>query len=118
MHAFSRTNGAIPVIMSALVVALVFALSGCAPKLFSVAQNVPNPFNSTTVITFTIAKAGHVTIDVFNVTGHKVDTVANASMSAGSHSVTWNASKFSAGVYFYTVKSGEFSKTMKMTLSK
>jgi hypothetical protein len=42
----------------------------------------------------------------------------NANMNAGSHSVTWNASKFSAGVYFYTVKSGDFSKTIKMTLLK
>jgi hypothetical protein len=39
-------------------------------------------------------------------------------MTAGSHSVTWNASKFSAGVYFSTVKSGGLSKTVKMTLLK
>jgi len=88
------------------------------PASFVVAQNTPNPFNPVTSISFTIAKAGHVTIDVFNSAGQKVDTIANASMSAGSHSVTWNASKFSAGVYFYTVKSGDFSRTMKMTLLK
>jgi hypothetical protein len=47
-----------------------------------------------------------------------VDTILNANLNAGSHSATWNASKFSAGVYFYTVKSGDFSKTLKMTLLK
>jgi flagellar hook assembly protein FlgD len=52
------------------------------------------------------------------VAGQKVETIASGAMSAGSHSVTWNASKYSAGMYFYTVKSGEFSKTMKMTLLK
>jgi hypothetical protein len=88
------------------------------PAAFMVSQNVPNPFNPTTTINFTLAKAGKVTVDVFNVAGQKVDTLVNASMSAGSHSVVWNASKFSAGVYFYTVKSGDFSKTMKMTLLK
>jgi len=50
------------------------------------------------------------------VAGQKVDTIVSGFMSAGSHTVTWDASEFSAGVYFYTVKAGEFSKTMKMTL--
>jgi hypothetical protein len=89
-----------------------------APSAFSVAQNTPNPFNPTTTISFTLAKAGKVTVEVFNSAGQRVDTLVNGSMSAGSHSVTWNASKVSAGVYFYTVKSGDFSRTMKMTFLK
>jgi flagellar hook assembly protein FlgD len=88
------------------------------PTAFSVAQNVPNPFNPTTIITFNLAKTGKVTVDVFNVAGQKVASLVNGSVNAGSHSVTWNASKFSAGVYFYTVKSGVVSRTMKMTLLK
>jgi len=89
-----------------------------APSAFSVAQNVPNPFNPSTTISFTLAKAGKTTVDVFNAAGQKVDTVLNANLGAGNHSATWNAAKFSAGVYFYTIKAGEFSKTMKMTLVK
>jgi len=89
-----------------------------APAAFTVAQNSPNPFNPTTTINYTLAKTGHVTIDVFNMAGQRVDTIVNSNMNAGSHSATWNASKFSAGVYFYTVKSGDFSKTTKMTLLK
>ena len=89
-----------------------------APASFSVTQNIPNPFNPTTTINFTLANAGMVTIDVFNVAGQKVDALVNSSLSAGAHSVLWNASKYSAGVYFYTVKAGDFSKTMKMTLLK
>ena len=89
-----------------------------APSAFTVAQNAPNPFNPTTAISFVTADAANVTIDVFNVAGQKVDTIANEFMSAGSHSVTWDASSFSAGIYFYTVKSADFSKTMKMTLIK
>jgi hypothetical protein len=87
-----------------------------APAAFTVSQNSPNPFNPTTAINFTLAQAGHVTIDVFNAAGQKMDTIANANMTAGVHSVTWNAAKFSAGVYFTTVKSGDSSKTIKMTL--
>jgi len=89
-----------------------------APAAFAVAQNSPNPFNPTTSINFTLAKAGKVTVDIYNAAGQKVDTVVNTTMSAGNHSANWNASKFSAGVYFYTVKSGDLSKTMKMTLLK
>jgi len=89
-----------------------------APAAYTVAQNTPNPFNPTTTISFNLAKAGKTTVDIYNVAGQKVDTLVNGSMSAGNHSVVWNAAKFSAGVYFYTVKSGSFSKTMKMTLVK
>jgi len=89
-----------------------------APSAFAVAQNSPNPFNPTTSISFTMVEAGNVSVDVFNVAGQKVDTIANEFMSSGSHSITWDATGFSAGVYFYTVKSGDFSKTMKMTLLK
>jgi len=94
------------------------AVEDDVPAAFAVAQNSPNPFNPTTTISFTSSEAGNVTIDVFNVAGQKVDTIANGFMSAGNHSVNWDASAFSAGVYFYTVKSGDFSKTMKMTLMK
>ena len=89
-----------------------------APVSFAVAQNSPNPFNPTTTITYSITEASHVTIDIFNVAGQKIDTIANEFMNAGNHSVTWNGNEFSAGMYFYTVKVGEFSKTVKMTLLK
>ena len=88
------------------------------PAENAVAQNSPNPFNPTTTISYTVAEAGIVSVDIFNVAGQKVDTVVNDFIDAGSHSVVWDASDFSAGVYFYTVKSGDFSKTMKMTLVK
>ncbi|MCE5251508.1 T9SS type A sorting domain-containing protein [bacterium] len=88
------------------------------PAAFTVEQNSPNPFNPTTSINFTIAEAGNVSVDVFNVAGQKVDTLVNGFMGAGTHSVVWDASRFSAGVYFYTVKTGNLSQTMKMTLLK
>jgi hypothetical protein len=88
------------------------------PAAFSVAQNSPNPFNPTTTIGFSLAGAGNVSVDIFNVAGQKVDTLLDGYIEAGQHSVVWNASRFSAGVYFYTVKGDNFSKTMKMTLMK
>ena len=89
-----------------------------SPATFTVAQNSPNPFNPTTTIAFSLAEAGNVTVDVFNVAGQKVDTLVDGFTEAGSHSVVWDGSEVSAGVYFYTIKSGDFSKTVKMTLLK
>jgi hypothetical protein len=94
------------------------AVEEAGPAAFAVDQNSPNPFNPSTTINFTIPAAGNVSIDVYNVAGQKVDTIANEFMGAGSHSVTWNANGLSAGVYFYTVKTGDLSKTVKMTLLK
>jgi hypothetical protein len=94
------------------------SITESVPVSFSVAQNSPNPFNPSTTINFTLAKAGKTIVEVYNVAGQKIDAILNANLSAGAHSVTWNASKFSAGVYFYTVKSGGLSKTVKMTLLK
>jgi len=96
----------------------VVAVEDAAPGAFEVSQNVPNPFNPTTTINFSLAEAGNMTVEVFNIAGQKVDTLVNGYMDSGKHSVVWDASSVSAGVYFYTVKSGDFSKTMKMTLLK
>ncbi|MBN1290451.1 MAG: T9SS type A sorting domain-containing protein [Candidatus Latescibacteria bacterium] len=94
------------------------AVDESAPAAFTVAQNTPNPFNPSTTINFSLAQSGNVTVDVFNIAGQKIEAIANEFMNAGNHSVTWDASGFSAGVYFYTVKSGDFSQTLKMTLLK
>ena len=93
-------------------------VADAAPSAFAVEQNSPNPANPTTTLSFTLPEAGTVTVDIFNVAGQKVDTLVNDFMDSGRHSVVWNGSNFSTGVYFYTVKSGEFSRTMKMTLLK
>ena len=93
-------------------------VADAAPAAFSVAQNSPNPFNPTTNISFSIVEAGNVSVDVYNVAGQKIDTLVDGFMSAGSHSMVWDASEFSAGVYFYTVEAGGLSKTIKMTLLK
>jgi hypothetical protein len=89
-----------------------------SPTAFKLDQNFPNPFNPTTTISFHLVKAGNVKIDIYNVKGQKVDTILNTMMSVGSHRAIWNASKFSAGVYFYTITAGDISRTEKMTLLK
>ena len=88
------------------------------PAVFRVEQNVPNPFNPATTIAFTLHEASRVQVAVYNVAGQKVATLADNFMTAGQHAVTWDASDFSAGVYFCLVKAGGHEKTVKMTIVK
>jgi hypothetical protein len=85
-------------------------------KNYSLSQNYPNPFNPSTVIRFTIPEDEFVELKVFNVLGQEIDLLVNKVISAGSHSVTWNAVNAPAGVYFYRLKAGNYSKTIKMML--
>jgi len=103
------------------VISNVVGVADEAPEAvdaITLAQNAPNPFNPTTTINFSLAKAGNTTVEIYNVAGQKVDTINNEYMETGPHSAVWEATGFSAGVYFCTVKSGDNSKTIKMTLVK
>ena len=88
------------------------------PKVYSLAQNYPNPFNPSTMIRFSIAKQGLVTLKVYNLLGQEVATLLNSELKDGSYEVDFNGVKFSSGVYFYTIKSGSYVATKKMILLK
>lgn len=88
------------------------------PHDFSLSQNYPNPFNPTTTISYSIPRAGRVSIMVYNITGQKVATVLDSYQQAGEHSIIWNASAYTSGLYFYRIKSGDMQLTKMMTLLK
>lgn len=64
-------------------------------------QNIPNPFNPETIISYTLPSEGRVKLSVFNVKGQTVETLVDSHQEAGSHSIVWDASKHSSGIYFY-----------------
>ncbi len=78
----------------------------------------PSPFNIETNITYDLAQAGPVRLEIFNIQGGKVGTLVDAEQSAGRHSVTWDASEFSSGVYFYKLTTADFTEAKRMTLLK
>ena len=88
------------------------------PRAFKLEGNHPNPFNPATVISFTIQEESCVTLTIYDISGRTVAVVADSVMPAGSHEVTWDATDHASGVYFYRLKAGGFSRTMKMTLLK
>ncbi|MDD8017699.1 MAG: T9SS type A sorting domain-containing protein [Bacteroidota bacterium] len=88
------------------------------PQGFSLNQNYPNPFNPSTVISYQLPSSNHVSLKVFNVIGKEVATLVNEVKEAGSYEATFDASKLSSGIYFYQLKSGQFSSVKKMMLIK
>ena len=88
------------------------------PGDFTLSQNYPNPFNAQTTIQYSLPKAGGVSIDIFDILGRKIETLAEGIMPAGNHQAIWNASAQSSGIYFYRIKAGESVETKKMVLMK
>jgi photosystem II stability/assembly factor-like uncharacterized protein len=83
----------------------------------------PNPFNSSTGISFSLSKRADVDLKVYNSKGQFVAGLVNETKQAGNHTATWNGldkngKPVSAGVYFYKIKSGSFTSTKKMILIK
>lgn len=88
------------------------------PGIDGLYQNYPNPFNSATKIRFDLPEASQVTLIVYDILGREVDRLLDRHLSAGSHSVTWNAGALPGGLYMYHLKAGVYSETRQMTLAK
>ena len=107
---------------------LLAELEGCesrpdAPTAFSLAQNVPNPFNPVTTIAYDVPHEARVAIRVYDVAGRLVRTLVAGKESPGRHEAVWNGRNdtgepVGSGVYFCTMEAGEFRATGKMLLLK
>ena len=86
------------------------------PKEFVLKQNYPNPFNPNTVIEYEIPNRSDVKLIIYNLRGEVVALLFNGTMPAGNHQVSWDASNFASGIYFYRLQAGEFVQTRKMLL--
>lgn len=88
------------------------------PKDYELKQNYPNPFNPSTTIKFGIPKTGNVKINVYNSIGIKVAELVNNNFNAGYHTVTFDATNYSSGIYFYELQADNFKSIKKMILIK
>jgi len=85
---------------------------------YKLSQNYPNPFNPQTRINYNIPTNSNVELVVYNTLGQKVKTLVNKQQVAGKYIVTFDASNLASGVYFYKIKSKDFTKIKKMVLLK
>ncbi|MDO9576360.1 MAG: FlgD immunoglobulin-like domain containing protein, partial [Candidatus Cloacimonadales bacterium] len=107
-----------------VVVEFTYTGTGVENNLISVTElsgNYPNPFNPTTTIAFSLKEDSQVILEVYNVKGESIKQLVSDQLSAGQHSVVWNGTDnsgkpVSSGIYFYKLRSKNFSSTRKMIL--
>lgn len=88
------------------------------PSEYVLMDAYPNPFNATTNISFGLPEAGHVSLEIYNLMGQKIATLVDGYKEAGYHSVNWDASQYSSGIYFYRLTVGDKVFSKRMTLLK
>src|SRR4030066_1149065 len=93
------------------------------PSKFFLSNNLPNPFNSETVISFGLSQPTLVTIEIFNILGQKVKTLSNGQMPVGYHRASWDGKdskgkKVQNGISFYRMTAGDFRDVKKMSFIK
>ncbi|MBE2226622.1 MAG: T9SS type A sorting domain-containing protein [Ignavibacteria bacterium] len=93
-------------------------ISSETPERFNLYQNYPNPFNPVTRINFDIPKSGMVKLAVYDALGREVSRLVNEYLAKGSYSAELNGIALASGIYFYTLRSGSFTLTKKMILTK
>lgn len=98
--------------------------SGEMPKQFTLSQNYPNPFNPSTIIRYSLPYESNVKVSVYNMLGQKLETLVDGISKAGSFEVNFSASRYSSGIYFYTIEASsldnahKYKETKKMMLVK
>lgn len=93
------------------------------PQTFELAQNYPNPFNLRTAIRYQIPQDCRVTLEIHNLLGQKVRTLVNAAQKANYYAAYWDGKNadgkgVSSGIYFYTLRAGNFTQTRRMVILK
>ncbi|MFI5252313.1 MAG: T9SS type A sorting domain-containing protein [Bacteroidota bacterium] len=93
-------------------------VTSATPATYLLHQNMPNPFNPTTMINYELPEAGHVTLKVYNMLGQEVATLVDEVQDAGYRTARFDGNNVSSGVYFYRLVAGGFSDFKKMILVK
>ncbi|MCX6151158.1 MAG: phosphodiester glycosidase family protein [Ignavibacteriales bacterium] len=90
------------------------------PSAFTLFQNYPNPFNPTTVISYQLPVSGFVTLKVFDFLGNEIATLVNEDKSAGNYYCQWSIvnDQLPSGVYFYQLRTANFTETKKLLILK
>jgi beta-glucanase (GH16 family) len=88
------------------------------PAVSALEQNYPNPFNPTTTLKFTLAKPGHITLNIYNLKGQEIATVFSGFRTAGEQEIPWTAMGLPSGIYLARLQAEEFSQMKKMVLQR
>ena len=84
----------------------------------SLKQNMPNPFNNTTIIEFELDKQMEISFEVLDITGKVVKVLNLGNKGVGAHQINLNSDSFRNGIYYYSIYNDEFKVTKKMLIQK
>jgi len=87
-------------------------------KNLSVSQNVPNPFNGQTVVSYNLNETSNVSLQIMDVTGKVISTINEGTQAAGAHNISVDGASLAVGTYFYTLTAGNYQVTKRMVVSK
>jgi flagellar hook assembly protein FlgD len=91
------------------------------PNDFVLHQSYPNPFNPITTIKFDIPSVrthGNASVRIYDITGRLIEALIDEELESGNHTIQWNATGFSSGVYFVRLQSDNYGQTQKLILMK
>jgi hypothetical protein len=88
------------------------------PVHYATINNYPNPFNSSTNISYSVESKSHITIEIFNLLGEKISTLLDNNVDAGEYNVNWDASEYPSGIYFARLNTDYSTVTARMVLMK
>jgi hypothetical protein len=80
--------------------------------------NYPNPFNASTIISYSLNENSTVLIEIYDLLGRKIETLAEDHQPGGSNQVVWDAGDYSSGIYFYRIQTAEYVEMRKIVLLK
>jgi len=93
-------------------------LSVVEPSSFELGAAYPNPFNPSTSLSISMPESGYVTVKAYNLVGQVVGVITEGNIEAGNHTMTWDASSLSSGVYLITAEYAGNVATQKVMLIK
>ena len=87
-------------------------------KTFHLYNNYPNPFNPVTIIYYSMPEISNISLTLYDMTGREISTLYNGTQIPGYHTINWNASEQSSGIYFVKMVAGDYISTQKLMLIK
>ena len=98
--------------------AMLSGKSADVPEEFTLHKNYPNPFNPTTVISYSVPQAAEVELVIYNVLGQRIQTLVSGTVQAGTHQVNMDATSLPSGIYLYRLITPMGALTRKMILTR
>jgi len=88
------------------------------PQEYFLSQNYPNPFNSTTLINYGLSEAGYVSLNVYDISGRIVAELIDTQVTAGNHTIEWEAAKMTSGLYLLQLETSGYKAIRKVVFTK